>query len=275
MIRKSLKIAIAALQKNKMRTGLAMLGMTIGVAAVLTMFALGTGAQENVSSEVKSAGTTLLFVRAGNFTKGGEEAKIASGLGSASTLTNEDAAAIKDVAGVAHASSVVRIRSWVNHGDDKQFTQIYGVDVEYPKMFDWSFENGKFFKSSSVEDAENVAVIGNALRDQLFPDANPVGETIEIHGVPFKIKGWFTSSDDDQAAMAVVPYTALEKITKVNFLNEVTVSAEQAGDASQIAKDIVPLLRQRHNPRQAEGRALGWNGSRRIAGRQCGWRNAR
>ena len=247
MLSKSLKIAVAALKKNKMRTSLAMLGMTIGVAAVLTMFALGTGAQENVSSEVKSAGTTLLFVRAGNFTKGGEEAKIASGLGSASTLTADDAKAIKDVAGVAHASSVVRIRSWVNHGADRQFTQIYGVDVEYPKMFDWNFENGRFFKASSVEDADNYAVIGNGLRDQLFPDVNPVGETIEIHGVPFKIKGWFTSSDEDQAAMAVVPYTALQKITKATTLNEVTVSAEQAGDASQIAKDIVPLLRERHH----------------------------
>jgi putative ABC transport system permease protein len=247
MIKKSLKIAIAALKKNKLRTALALLGMTIGVAAVLTMFALGTGAQENVSSEVKSAGTTLLFVRAGNFTKGGEESKIATGMGSASTLTPADAEAIAKVDGVAHVSSVVRARSWVEHGTDKQFTQIMGVEQDYPKMFDWNFEKGKFFKKGAVDDADNVAVIGSGLRDQLFPGENPVGETITIHGTPFTVKGWFSSSDEDQAAMAVVPYTALEKITGSQSLSMITVSAEQAGQASQIAKDIVPLLRQRHN----------------------------
>ena len=263
MLRKSFKIAVAALKKNKMRTGLAMLGMTIGVAAVLTMFALGTGAQQNVSSEVRSAGTTLLFVRSGNFTRGGEDVKIATGMGTATTLTPDDATAIQAVPGVAHASSVVHIRSWINRGSDRQFGQIYGVDVDYPKMFDWSFEKGKFFKSSAVENAENVAVIGSALRDQLFPDENPVGQQIDIHGTPFTVKGWFTSSDDDQAGMAVVPYTALQKLTHTQFLNQVTVSAEQAGDASQIARDIVPLLRQRHNldkPKSSPAAGLGLGG---------------
>ena len=263
MISKSFRIAIAALKKNKLRTALALLGMTIGVAAVLTMFALGTGAQQNVSSEVKSAGTTLLFVRAGNFTKGGEESKIATGMGSSSTLTPADAEAIAKVDGVAHVSSVVRARSWVEHGQDKQFTQIFGVDADYPKMFDWNFEKGRFFKQGAVEDAENVAVIGAGLRDQLFPGENPVGQTITIHGTPFTVKGWFTSSDEDQAGMAVVPYTALEKVTGSQSLSMITVSAEEAGKATQIAKDIVPLLRQRHNldkPRPSPGAMSGLGG---------------
>jgi ABC-type antimicrobial peptide transport system permease subunit len=247
MMRKSLKIAIAALKKNRMRTGLALLGMTIGVAAVLTMFALGTGAQENVSSEVRSAGTTLLFVRAGNFTRGGEESRIATGMGSATTLTAEDAAAIQAMPGVAHASSVVRLRTWIDRGTNREFGQVYGVDVDYPKMFDWNFEKGKFFKNSSIENNENVVVIGSALRDKLFPDENPVGKQIEIHGTTFTVKGWYSSSDDEQANMAVVPYTSLQKNINVKYLNQITVSAIQAGDASQIALDIVPLLRQRHN----------------------------
>jgi ABC-type antimicrobial peptide transport system permease subunit len=269
MLRKSMKIAIAALKRNKMRTGLALLGMTIGVAAVLTMFALGTGAQQNVSSEVRSAGTTLLFVRAGNFTKGGEESRIATGLGSASTLTAEDAAAIQALPGVAHASSVVRVRSWINHGADRQFGQVYGVDVDYPKMFDWTMEKGKFFKSSAVESSENVAVIGSALRDQLFPDSNPIGQQIDIHGTPFTVKGWFSSSDDDQAGMAVVPYTALQKLTNVPYLNQVTVSAEQAGQASEIAQEIVPLLRQRHQldkPKSSPAAGSGLGGFQGVGG---------
>jgi putative ABC transport system permease protein len=263
MLKKSLRIALAALKKNKLRTGLALLGMTIGVAAVLTMFALGTGAQQSVSSEVKSAGTTLLFIRAGNFTRGGEESKIATGMGSASTLTPDDAVAIAAVNGVAHVSSVVRARSWVERGQDKQFTQIYGVDSDYPKMFDWNFEEGKFFKSASVQGSENVAVIGSALRDQLFPGENPVGQQIEIHGQPFTVKGWFTTSDDDQAGMAVVPYTALQRLTGTQALSQITVAAEQAGQASQIAKDIVPLLRQRHHldqPKASPGAASGLGG---------------
>jgi putative ABC transport system permease protein len=263
MLRKSLKIAIAALKKNKMRTGLALLGMTIGVAAVLTMFALGTGAQHNVSSEVRSAGTTLLFVRAGNFTKGGEESRIATGMGSASTLTADDAAAIQALPGVAQASSVVRIRSWIDRNAGREFAQIYGVDVNYPKMFDWNFEKGRFFKASSVANAENVVVIGSTLRDQLFPDENPIGQQIQIHGIAFTVKGWFSSSDEDQAAMAVVPYTALQKITNVPYLNQVTVAAEQAGDASQIAQAIVPMLRQRHNldkPKVSPSAPLGLGG---------------
>ena len=246
MVLKSLKIAVTALVKNKMRTGLALLGMAIGVAAVLTMFALGTGAQENVSSEVRSAGTTLLFVRAGNYTRGGEESRIATGMGSATTLTAEDAVTIRAMPGVSHASSVVRLRTWINHGADREFGQVYGVDVDYPKMFDWSFDKGKFFAKPAVENSENVVAIGAALRDKLFPGENPVGRQIEIHGVSFTVTGWYSSSDEDQAGMAVVPYTSLQKLINLPYLNQITVSAAQAGDASGIARDIVPLLRQRH-----------------------------
>jgi len=263
MLLKSLNISVAALAKNKMRTGLALLGMTIGVAAVLTMFALGTGAQENVSSEVRSAGTTLLFVRAGNFTRGGEESRIATGMGSATTLTAEDAAAIRAIAGVAHASSVVRLRTWINQGADREFGPVYGVDADYPKMFDWNIEKGRFFTNSAIENAENVVVIGSALRDKLFPGENPVGRQIEIHGASFTVKGWYSSSDEDQAGMAVVPYTALQKLINLPYLNQITVSASQAGDASQIARDIVPLLRQRHNldrQKTANGAAFGLGG---------------
>ncbi|SEG34953.1 putative ABC transport system permease protein/macrolide transport system ATP-binding/permease protein [Bryocella elongata] len=270
MLRKSLKIAIASLRKNKLRTGLAMLGMMIGVAAVLTMFALGTGAQGNVSNEVRSAGTTLLFVRAGNYTRGGEELKIASGLGSANTLTPGDADAIRAMPGVAYASPLVRARTWVNTSSDKQFTQVYGVDADYYKMYDWDMEKGRFFKSSAVDNAENVAVIGSALRDQLFPDENPVGKQIEIHGTTFTVKGFFSSNDEDQAAMVVVPYTALQKLLNVESLNQVTVAAAQAGDASQIALDIVPLLRERHSHTHQQTSAAGSLGLGGLQGSGAG-----
>src|ERR1700678_3279668 len=167
MWKTSLRISVKALKANRLRTGLAILGMTIGVAAVLTMFALGTGAQQRVSSDVGSAGTTLITVRAGNFTRGGEESNIASGLGTATTLTPADADAIRGIPGVAHVSSVTRMRGWVEYGSQKNYGEIYGTDVDYPKMYDWSFDKGRFFKAGDVEDSSSVAVIGSNVRDAL------------------------------------------------------------------------------------------------------------
>ena len=247
MWKNSLRIAVKALKANKLRTGLAMLGMTIGVAAVLTMFALGTGAQQSVSSDVKSAGTTLITVRAGNFTRGGEESKIATGLGTATTLTPDDAQAIRGIKGVAHVSSVVRMRGWVEYGSQRNYGQVIGADVEYPKMYDWSFDKGRFFKKGDVEDSTNVAVIGSGVRDALFGDANPVGEMISIHGQQFKVRGVFSTSDEEQSQMVIVPYTSLQKVLGINYLQLIMVSSEQAGDASQVALDISPLLRGRHH----------------------------
>jgi putative ABC transport system permease protein len=246
-LQSSLKIAVKALKANKLRTGLAMLGMTIGVGAVLTMFALGTGAQESVASDVKSAGTTMITVRAGNFTRGGEESKIASGLGSATSLTPEDTAAIRGVTGVERASSVTRIRGWVSYGAEKNFGQVLGTEENYGKMYDWDLEKGRFLKKGEVESAEKVAVIGSGVRDALFGDTNPVGEMIEIHGEQFKVKGVFTTSDDDQSQMVVVPYTTMQAMMGINYLQLIAVESDQAGDASQVAKDIVPLLRDRHH----------------------------
>jgi ABC-type antimicrobial peptide transport system permease subunit len=246
MWKTSLRISVKALKANRLRTGLAILGMTIGVAAVLTMFALGTGAQQRVSSDVGSAGTTLITVRAGNFTRGGEESNIASGLGTATTLTPADAEAIRGVQGVAHVSSVTRMRGWVEYGSQKNYGEVYGTDVDYPKMYDWSFDKGRFFKSGDVEDSTNVAVIGSNVRDALFGDSNPVGEIITIHGQQLKVKGVFSTNDEDQSNMVIVPYTTLQKMLGINYLQVVAVSSDQAGQASQVAAAIVPLLRARH-----------------------------
>ena len=252
MWKTSLRIAVKALKVNKLRTGLALLGMTIGVAAVLTMFALGTGAQQSVSSDVKSAGTTLITVRAGNFTRGGEESKIATGLNTATSLNPDDTDAIRGIKGVAYASSVVRMRGWVEHGEQKNYGQVFGTDGDYAKIYDWSFDKGRFFKKGDVEDSSNVAVIGSAVRDALFGDADAVGEMITIHGQQLKVKGVFTSNDEDQAQLVVVPYTTLQKMLGINYLQVIMVSSEQAGDASQVAQAITPLLRDRHHLDQAK-----------------------
>jgi len=252
MLKSSLRIAIKALKLNKLRTGLAMLGMTIGVAAVLAMFALGTGAQQSVSSDVKSAGTTLITVRAGNFTRGGEESKIATGLGTATTLTPGDADAIRGVKGVQYVSSVTRMRGWAEYGSQKNYDEVYGSEVDYPKMYGWSIDKGRFFKKGDVEDAANVAVIGSSVKDALFGDANPIGEMIGIHGQQFKVKGVFSTNDPDQSQMIVIPYTTLQKLLGINYLQVIMVSSDQAGEASEVALAITPLLRGRHRLDQAK-----------------------
>ncbi len=242
----SLKIATKALKTNKMRTGLALLGMTIGVAAVLTMFALGTGAQQSVSSDVKSAGTTLVNVRAGNFTRGGDESGLATGLGAATTLMPADADAIREFKDVAHASEVVRMRGWVAYKDQKNYGEVYGANVDYPVMYDWGWSHGRGFKKGDVQDGANVAIIGSTVSEALFGDENPVGEEVDIHGEKFKVKGVFTTNDEAQSQLVVIPYTKLQKILGINYLQGIMIAADQAGNASSIVDEVTPLLHKRH-----------------------------
>src|ERR1700678_1565206 len=119
MLLKSFRISLRALRRNKLRTGLAILGMTIGVAAVLTMFALGTGAQQAVTEDVRHAGTTLINVKSGNYTRGGEESNIPTGLGAANTLTADDAQAIAKISGVQAVASQVTLLGWTRTSTEK------------------------------------------------------------------------------------------------------------------------------------------------------------
>ena len=263
MLTTSLKIAQKALKRNKLRTGLAVLGMTIGVAAVLTMFALGTGAQESVSSDVKSAGTTMIFVRSGNFTKGGEESKIPTGMGSSNSLVPEDAAAIAKIVGVKYASANVKDRTWVETSNQRFYTQVIGADVDYAKEYGWGFAKGRFFKSKDVESAEPVVAIGTTLRDRLFGDENPVGKDVQLRGKSYRVVGVFEAKDEDQGDFAVIPYTAAQKMVGTSSIQMVTVSAEQAGETTRISDEIKKLLRERHRldkPAVKTGAAIGLGG---------------
>jgi ABC-type antimicrobial peptide transport system permease subunit len=246
MLLTSFRIAIKALNRHKLRTTLTMLGMMIGVAAVITMVALGTGAKETVAQDVQSAGTNLIHVNAGNYTRGGEESNIATGLGSATTLTAADADAIGGIAGVKYYASGVKLRGWVAAGDQRTYTQILGTEASYPDMYSWSFVRGDAFSREDVRNAANVAVIGRTVRDRLFGDANPIGREITVHGQPFRVVGVTGTADEDQIEMVFVPFTALQRALGISNLHTITVAAAQAGDASRIAADIRTLLRARH-----------------------------
>lgn len=251
MMIRSLRISLRALTRNKLRTGLAILGMTIGVAAVLAMFALGTGAQQTVSEDVRHAGTTLIDVKAGNYTRGGEESNIASGLGAANTLTANDSEEIAKIAGVRAVAPQVTLLGWTRTSTEKYYTQIIGTSAAFAPMNDWSFPNGRFFKPGDVSSNAQVAVIGPNVRGHLFGDADPIGQQIQIHGGSYRVVGVISTNNEDQEDMVFIPYTSLQKALGIQYLHSITVSAEQAGDTTRISDQIHTLLRQRHHLNQA------------------------
>ncbi len=248
MLRTSVRLAIAGLGRNALRTILTMLGMIIGVAAVMTMVALGNGAQATVEQDVQSAGTNLIHVNAGNYTRGGEESRIATGLGAATTLTPADAEAIaRTVPGIRGLAPGVKLRGWIASGPHRYYGQIVGTDVAFAAMYGWRFDEGRWFSSADVASRRHLVVLGRTARDQLFgAGARAVGLPVVIHGQSFVVGGITDTADPDQIEMAFVPYTALQDALGISYLHMITIEAAQAGDASRIAADTAALLRSRH-----------------------------
>jgi putative ABC transport system permease protein len=249
-----LRIAIKALNRNKMRTALTMLGMIIGVAAVITMVALGTGAQSSIESQIQSAGTNMVMVSAGNFSQGG----VRQGQGNASTLTPDDAAAIQSVQGVQYKAAGVNTRGQVVAGNQNWGTQIQGTDVDMPLIRSWPTREGAFFSPIDVATASKVAVLGSVVSDQLFGDTNPVGQVIRINNQPFTVSGVMSSKGQsgmgqDQDDVVFVPYTTvMKKMRGITYVQQVTVSAASASDTTATADRIATLLRTRHKIQQGD-----------------------
>jgi putative ABC transport system permease protein len=244
-----LRIALKALGRNKLRTALTMLGMIIGVAAVITMVALGTGAQSSIESQIQSAGTNMIMVSAGNFSQGG----VRQGQGNASTLTPDDAAAISRVDGVEFVAAGVNTRGQVVFGNQNWGTQIQGTDVDLPLIRSWPTTQGAFFTPQDVTTASKVAVLGSVVRDQLFgADTNPVGQVIRINNQPFTVTGVMSSKGQsgmgqDQDDVVFAPYTTvMKKMRGITFIQQVTVGAMSASDTTPTADRIATLLRFRH-----------------------------
>ena len=245
-----LRIAFKALNRNKMRTALTMLGMIIGVAAVITMVALGTGAQTSIEAQIQSAGTNMIMVNAGNFSQGG----VRMGQGNASTLVPEDAAAIAQLPGVQYVAPQSNTRGQIVAGNLNWNTQVQGTDVDMPLIRSWPTTDGSFFTTQDVNTASKVAVLGSVLRDQLFaPDVEPVGQIIRISHQPFTVAGVMASKGQqgmgqDQDDQVFVPYTTvMKKLRGITFIQQVTVSAASASETTKVADSIAALLRVRHN----------------------------
>jgi putative ABC transport system permease protein len=244
-----LTVAFKALGRNKMRTALTMLGMIIGVSAVITMVALGTGAQSSIETQIQSAGTNMIMVSAGNFQQGG----VRMGQGNASTLTPEDAIAIRDLPGVQYIAPGVNTRGQIVAGNLNWGTQVQGTDVDLPLIRSWPEKLGMFFQPVDVATASKVAVLGSVVHEQLFgPDVDPVGQVIRINNQPFTIVGVMASKGQsgmgqDQDDVVYVPYTTvMKKLRGITYIQNITVSASSAAETTPTADRIATLLRQRH-----------------------------
>jgi len=250
-----LRIALKALNRNKMRTALTMLGMIIGVAAVITMVALGTGAQSSIEAQIQSAGTNMVMVSAGNFMAGG----VRMGQGNAATLVPEDAAAIRQLPGVQYVAAGSNTRAQVVAGHLNWNTQIQGTDVDMPLIRSWPVLEGQFFTPQDVATASKVAVLGTVTRDQLFgSDVSPLGQIIRVSNQPFTVVGVMASKGQsgmgqDQDDTIFVPYTTvLKKLRGITNIQMVSVSAFSAGETSRVADNIATLLRTRHKIQPGE-----------------------
>ena len=243
------KIAGRALRRNKMRSLLTMLGIIIGVGSVIAAVSITTGASKQVEDKVASLGQNVVTVFSGNFSTTGAR----GGWGSAPTLTVEDARAIRnEVPNVVAVSPEVRDRSQIQANGQNWNTQIQGESPDYPQIRDWDIASGAMFTEGDVRGVAKVAVIGKTVVDQLFPDNDPVGQTLIIRNIPFKVVGvleakGFNLFGQDQDDVVIIPYTShMKRITKRTFVNSIMVQAAGKNAITQVQDDINTLLRDRH-----------------------------
>ncbi|HKT80616.1 MAG TPA: ABC transporter permease [Vicinamibacterales bacterium] len=242
------RIAFKALNRNKMRTALTMLGMIIGVSAVITLVALGNGATSVIEDQIKAGGTNMITVQAGNNTQGG----VRGGSGSSTTLTVEDANRIRnEVPGIQYVAVQVRNQQQVVNGNLNWFTRITGTDVDLPLIRSWTVADGSFFSPQDVTGATKVCVLGKTVNDQLFPDGYGTGQIIRVRNQPFRVIGVMSekgaSMNEDMDDQILAPYTTVQKrlIGQPN-VQTITVSTASADDVSKVADDIALVLREAH-----------------------------
>jgi putative ABC transport system permease protein len=242
-------VGLNALRANRMRTVLTMLGMIIGVAAVIGIAALGTGAQEAIEDRISASGANMLVVRAGNRTIGG----VRLGMGASSRLTDGDTAAIRALPGVAYVSSGLRTRAQIVWAGENWNTSIEGTGADMPMIHNWRVEAGSFFTAQNVRDAEKVAVLGSEVRDEIFgPLVNPIGRTVRVGIVPLKVVGVLasrgqSSGGQDQDDTVFVPYTTVQKrLQGQQNIQNITLSAASADSVSDVADSVAVVLRNQH-----------------------------
>jgi putative ABC transport system permease protein len=247
------KISFRALRVNKMRSALTMLGIIIGVGAVIAMVAVGTGASRKIAEQISTMGSNLLIILPGATTSGG----VRMGAGTQPTLSMADAEAIqKECPAVSDVAPIHNGVAQVVYGHLNWSTGIVGTSPGVIAVRDWELTSGRAFTAQDVKSATKVALLGKTVVDNLFGDQNPVGQTIRIKNVPFTVigvlapKGQSAQGQDQDDTIMIPVTTAQKKLFGTQFpgmVRVIMVKARSAEDLSAAEKQITELLRQRHH----------------------------
>ncbi|MCJ7459395.1 MAG: ABC transporter permease [candidate division Zixibacteria bacterium] len=244
-----LKVAYKALGRNKMRSSLTMLGIIIGVAAVIAMLGIGQGAKRMVNAQIASLGENLLNVFPGSHTAGA----VHGGAGTASSLTEDDVIAIKnDCGAIARISPVVRSGAQVVAANLNWGTSIQGYSTDFPYIRSWTLSSGTFFTDQDIKGATKVCVLGQTVVDNLFPGEGPVGEIVRIKKLPFRVIGVLSQKGQnafgqDQDDIIIAPWTTVQKkLAGGTYINYIIASAVDRSQMDLAEQQITNLLRQRH-----------------------------
>ena len=250
----SARIAVRALRVNLLRSALTMLGIVIGVGAVITMVAVGTGAQARVAEQIQSLGSNMIIVLSGSAVSGG----VRMGSGSQLTITEDDAWAIqREIPAVAAAAPTSRGGAQVVYGNLNWATGIQGVTLEFFTAREWDVVDGRLFSQEEVEGAGKVALVGLTVAGNLFGDSDPLGQVIRIKNVPFTVigtlerKGQTTFGQDQDDTVLIPLSTAKKKVLGASQANarsvgSIAVKVREARAMPEAEQEIRGLLRQRH-----------------------------
>ena len=244
------KVASESILKNKMRTLLTMLGIVIGVGAVIVMVAIGNGAQLQIKNQISSLGTNLIIVMPGSGAPGG----VNQGAGSFNKLTVADADKMKrDGTLFAAVSPVVSARVQALGPQGNWRTTVQGVSTDFTTIRDWSTSTGAFFSDADVLSGRKVAVLGATVATNLFPNADPVGASVQIGKVPFTVVGVMVAKGQnaggmDQDDAILVPYTTAQNRLSGNVrIGQILVSTQSADDMSAAQAEVTSIMRDAHH----------------------------
>ncbi len=248
-------VALRALRRNTMRSILTALGIIIGIGAVITIVSMGNGAKARVEAQVAALGQNIITVYPGSFSSGG----MRGGFGSSVTLTVEDAEAIAaEVQDIDGVSPEVRDRQQVLANGLNWNTSVYGESPDYPYIKNWNIVQGAMFSEQDVKSLAKVAVIGKTVADQLFPTEDPVGQTLRIRNLPFRIVGvldvkGFSLFGSDQDDIVIIPYTShMKRVSRRTNISSILVQGGSPDKLDVVKQRIEDLLTQRRKGREPD-----------------------
>ena len=244
-----LRIAARSIARTKLRSTLTMLGVIIGVGAVMVMVAIGQGARSRIEESIQNLGTNMVVITPGASNAGG----VSRGAGSFNRLTVDDAAKLaRESLLLANVSPVIMAGARIRGGGSNWFAPIYGVDVSYPVIRDWTTASGQFFSAADVRAMRKVCVLGATVAGNIFPDQDPVGEQVILRGVPFKVLGVLaakgqTADGSDQDDCILAPYTTVQtRLAGRQFIAQILGSAWSADDVPAAKAEAAAIMRESH-----------------------------